>query len=73
MLKAAYDYEEQEANELSMQEGDAIYLLSRIDDDWWLVKNAAGLFGLVPASYLESMEAEPSKAKHLMEALNKYA
>lgn len=56
-LRAEYDYVAQEDNELSFNEDEQLLLLSRLNDDsWWLVKNMAGLVGLVPSNYLKELE-----------------
>lgn len=52
---AQFEYDAQEENELNFKEGECLDLLSRIDDseEWWLMKNQQGLFGLIPANYVE--------------------
>ena len=53
VMIAAYDYETSEENELSLREGESVLVMSKIDEDWWLVRGESGYFGLVPSSYLE--------------------
>ncbi|GMM32257.1 cytoskeletal protein-binding protein [Martiniozyma asiatica (nom. inval.)] len=60
VYKALYDYAAQNDEELSIAEGDIIYLLQKSDfDDWWTVKkrvidaNEEEPQGLVPSTYIE--------------------
>ena len=57
VMKAGFDYTANEQNELDLGEGELVYVMSRVEEEWWLVRNEAGVYGLVPVSYLE----EPSK------------
>ena len=59
VMKSGFDYAANESNELSMKEGETVYVLSRVEEEWWLVRNEAGVHGLVPTNYLE----EPSEGK----------
>lgn len=58
---AQFDYDAQEDNELNFKEGDCLHLLSRIDEneEWWLMKNSQGIFGLIPANYVMPENADP--------------
>ncbi|KIJ56862.1 hypothetical protein M422DRAFT_62777 [Sphaerobolus stellatus SS14] len=65
VLKAIYDYEPSAEDEVSLKEDQVVFLLERVDDEWWRVKhkteatdedNAAS--GLVPASYVEEVPAK---------------
>lgn len=53
MIEAIYDYVAQEENELTINEGEQLWILDSNDTDWWLVKaHNNGLCGLVPKIYL---------------------
>ncbi|KAF9649370.1 hypothetical protein BDM02DRAFT_3186395 [Thelephora ganbajun] len=61
VLKAAYDYEPQPDadDELAVKEGQILFLVERVDDDWWKIKPKQGddaPAGLVPAAYVEQHE-----------------
>lgn len=58
VMKVGFDYTANEQNELDLKEGGLVYVMSRVEEEWWLVRNEAGIYGLVPANYLE----EPSGA-----------
>ncbi|KAF8640053.1 hypothetical protein AX17_001295 [Amanita inopinata Kibby_2008] len=59
LLKASYDYQPQSDDELAIKENQTLFLLDRVDDDWWKVKikpdspDEDGPLGLVPAAYVE--------------------
>ncbi|OTB01493.1 hypothetical protein M426DRAFT_25526 [Hypoxylon sp. CI-4A] len=64
VYKAIYDYAPQSEGELSICEGDVLYVLEKSqDDDWWRAKKKASAdeedepVGLVPNNYVE--EAQP--------------
>ncbi|KAI1104139.1 hypothetical protein F4804DRAFT_307929 [Jackrogersella minutella] len=64
VYKAIYDYAPQSDGELSISEGDVLYVLEKSeDDDWWRAKKKASAdeedepVGLVPNNYVE--EAQP--------------
>ncbi|KAI1214026.1 uncharacterized protein F4807DRAFT_406395 [Annulohypoxylon truncatum] len=64
VYKAIYDYAPQSEGELSIGEGDVLYVLEKSeDDDWWKAKKKASAddedepVGLVPNNYVE--EAQP--------------
>ncbi|OBZ77078.1 Actin cytoskeleton-regulatory complex protein sla1 [Grifola frondosa] len=64
VLKASYDYDPQPdaEDELAIKQDQLLFLLERIDEDWWKVKVKAdtqeedGASGLVPSAYVEAAE-----------------
>ncbi|KAI0140171.1 hypothetical protein F4776DRAFT_615797 [Hypoxylon sp. NC0597] len=73
VYKAIYDYAPQSEGELSISEGDVLYVLEKSEeDDWWKAKKKAGAddedepVGLIPNNYVE--EAQPvGQARSLYE------
>ncbi|KAI0172352.1 hypothetical protein GGR52DRAFT_550028 [Hypoxylon sp. FL1284] len=73
VYKAIYDYAPQSEGELSISEGDVLYVLEKSqEDDWWKAKKKASAdeedepVGLIPNNYVE--EAQPvSHARSLYE------
>jgi len=62
VYKAVYDYEPQGENELSITEGDILYVLEKSgEDDWWRAKKKASgddddePVGLIPNNYIEEV------------------
>ncbi|KAK4649428.1 cytoskeletal protein binding protein [Podospora bellae-mahoneyi] len=73
VYKALYDYTPQAEGELSITEGDVLYVLEKsTDDDWWKAKKKATAededepVGLIPNNYIEEVKPE-SKARALYE------
>ena len=65
---ALYDYEPQGDNELSIQEGEILYVIEKSDaDDWWKAKKRATAedeeepVGLIPNNYVEEVSRMSSK------------
>lgn len=51
---AAWDFVPSEEDELAMEAGDKIEVISRVDDDWAKGKNTrTGKIGLYPCNYVE--------------------
>jgi actin cytoskeleton-regulatory complex protein SLA1 len=50
---ALYDFEADGDDELSVKEGEPLTILEKSGDEWWKCRNANGVKGVVPASYLE--------------------
>lgn len=50
---ALYDFQAQGEDELSVGEGDKLWVLEKDGDEWWKCRNAEGHEGVVPASYIE--------------------
>lgn len=61
VFTAVYAYIPQGDQELTLEEGDLLYVLERSDDDWWKVKKKVNdsdddePVGLVPATYIEEV------------------
>lgn len=53
---AQYDYEKDEDNELTLEEGERITNIEMVDDDWWMGENSKGERGLFPSNYVELVE-----------------
>lgn len=51
-VKALYDFEPQEANELGFNKGDVITVLESIHKDWWRGE-LSGEIGIFPVNYIE--------------------
>ncbi|KAK4178629.1 hypothetical protein QBC36DRAFT_182208 [Triangularia setosa] len=73
VYKALYDYTPQAEGELSITEGDVLYVLEKsADDDWWKAKKKATAededepVGLIPNNYIEEVKPE-QKARALYE------
>jgi hypothetical protein len=54
---ALYDFDADGEDELSVKEGEQLYVLERDGDQWWKCQNTEGAEGVVPASYLEVSES----------------
>ena len=62
IYRAAYDYAPQGENELSIEEGDLLFVLEKsTEDDWWRAKKRATSEdeeepeGLIPNNYVEEV------------------
>lgn len=51
--EALYDYDAQEENEISFQEGETIYEIEQVDENWWRGRTVDGSTGLFPANYVQ--------------------
>ncbi|KAG1820220.1 uncharacterized protein BJ212DRAFT_1009649 [Suillus subaureus] len=61
---ALYDFEGTGSDELTVQEGERLWIIEKEGEEWWKCRNEHGIEGVVPASYLEttggaSVTAEP--------------
>ncbi|KAF7732290.1 cytoskeletal protein binding protein [Apophysomyces ossiformis] len=54
-VKALYDYQAQQEEELTIKEDDILILYENDDPDWFLVKSEQGHIGLVPSNYIEEI------------------
>lgn len=52
VVRAMYPYTAQQADELSFDEGDTLYILDMSDSGWWKAKHA-NITGLIPSNYVE--------------------
>ncbi len=50
---ALYDFQAQGDDELTVAEGDSLWIIEQEGDEWWKCRNANGDEGVVPASYIE--------------------
>lgn len=50
---ALYDFAADGEDELSVAEGETLFVLERDSDEWWKCRNSSGGEGVVPASYIE--------------------
>ncbi len=50
---ALYDFQAQGGDELTVAEGDALWIIEQDGDEWWKCRNVDGNEGVVPASYVE--------------------
>ena len=48
-----YDWTPLQIGDLPIFQGDVVTVLAKNPDDWWTVRNAKGMEGLVPSTYLE--------------------
>lgn len=77
VYKAIYDYAPQSEGELSISEGDVLYVLEQSEeDDWWKAKKRASAddedepVGLIPNNYVEQVRIIPSTQRAGRELLN---
>jgi len=50
---ALYDFQAQGDDELTVAEGDTLWIIEQDGDEWWKCRNVEGSEGVVPASYVE--------------------
>lgn len=61
--KALYDFTAQGDDEVSVREGDNVFILdSKKSDEWWMVRTTSGAEGVMPSSYIE-LSAGPGGQK----------
>ena len=61
-LRALYDYNPQQQDELPLREGELVYGLSKDKDDWWTGTNASGRQGVFPGNYVERVAQQSAVA-----------
>jgi hypothetical protein len=59
---ALYAYDASGDDELSFAEGEVLTGVTAIDEGWWRGYNAAGLYGMFPAPYVQAADAAPAAA-----------
>jgi len=79
VVRALYRYDAQQADELTFDEGDTLYITEQLDAGWWKAK-CGNKTGLIPSNYVEeSMEsidtplheaAKRGNISFMMECLN---
>ncbi|CAO3600027.1 unnamed protein product [Absidia cylindrospora] len=57
-VKAMFDYQAQQEEELTFQEDDIMVLYENDDPDWFLVKSREGQIGLAPSNYIETISSD---------------
>ncbi|ORX52418.1 hypothetical protein DM01DRAFT_1384111 [Hesseltinella vesiculosa] len=58
MVRAEFDYDAQQEEELSIIEGQEMWVYERDDPDWFLVKLDTGDLGLVPSNYVQDIDED---------------
>ena len=56
-MRAVFDYQAEEEDELSFLEGDILYVVDSSDPDWWKAR-CRGVEGLVPSNMVESASGD---------------
>jgi len=64
---ALYDFAADGEDELSVQEGETLFVLERDGDEWWKCRNTSGGEGVVPASYVEVCSSFDSRRLGLIQ------
>jgi len=59
--KALYDFNGQNAQELSFKRGDIIAILRKDNNDWWRGRLKRGNIGLFPSNYVEIIEKKSNR------------
>ena len=54
-VRALYDYQAQDTDEISLIEGEIIELIKEDDSGWWTGRTTGGLEGFFPGSYAEKI------------------
>lgn len=61
---ALYDFEKVEENEITLHEGEEVYLDDDTDENWWYGRNAMGNEGYFPANFITfNLESATPKAQ----------
>eukprot|EP01105_Mastigella_eilhardi_P028452 TRINITY_DN937_c0_g1_i2.p1 TRINITY_DN937_c0_g1~~TRINITY_DN937_c0_g1_i2.p1 ORF type:complete len:238 (+),score=61.19 TRINITY_DN937_c0_g1_i2:53-715(+) len=55
MAKVKYTFDKKGENQISLESGQVVYVLSEEDQDWWLV-SLEGSLGFYPKGYLEKLD-----------------
>ncbi|XP_053315097.1 sorbin and SH3 domain-containing protein 2 isoform X5 [Spea bombifrons] len=80
--RAVYDFKAQSAKELSFKKGDTVYILRKIDKNWFEGEHH-GRVGILPISYVEKISPDgkaqpvrpppPAQVREIGEAIAKYS
>lgn len=57
-----YDFDAAGDDELTVKENDTVTIVDKENDEWWLVKDASGQQGVVPAAYLQLNDGSAAPA-----------
>jgi hypothetical protein len=57
-LRALYDYDAEEDNEISFKEGEILYLIEKDESGWWRGRNSKGQEGVFPSNFVEVVGQE---------------
>ncbi|KAI8373277.1 hypothetical protein BD560DRAFT_328204 [Blakeslea trispora] len=69
-VRSLYDYDAQNEDELSIQEGELLQLVEQDDGSGWIkAKSSNQLLGLIPASYVEYLSSETEEKQETVVAL----
>ncbi|KAM6178267.1 nephrocystin-1 [Rhynchocyon petersi] len=52
------DFAAQQVGDLTFKKGEILLIVQKKPDGWWIAKNAKGIKGLVPRTYLEALNKE---------------
>ncbi|WRT69028.1 uncharacterized protein IL334_006011 [Kwoniella shivajii] len=58
-----YDFDADGDDELTVQDGEIVTVLDKENDEWWLVRNARGKEGVVPAAYVQLNDGSAPQAQ----------
>ncbi|KAH9483050.1 Actin cytoskeleton-regulatory complex protein SLA1 [Psilocybe cubensis] len=70
---ALYDFTADGEDELTVKEGEQLTILEKDGDEWWKCRNAQGVEGVVPASYLEESGAAPASSTPAVASVDREA
>ncbi|OAX41347.1 hypothetical protein K503DRAFT_512190 [Rhizopogon vinicolor AM-OR11-026] len=65
---ALYDFEGTGSDELTVQEGERLWIIEKEGEEWWKCRNEHGIEGVVPASYLEVSHQTVTRADALYQS-----
>lgn len=55
-VKAKYDFEGQDTDDLPFKKGDILTIISKDEEQWWTAKNYLGQKGSIPVPYVEKID-----------------
>lgn len=59
-VKAKYDFEGQDTDDLPFKRGDILTIISKDEEQWWTAKNYQGQKGSIPVPYVEKIDDSQS-------------